>query len=202
VKRRDFLGLLGGTVAGWPCATRAQELGRTYRVGFMVPVARDEPAIIAFLDELRALGFIEGQNLEIVPGGFLLRSEQIADVVSAMVKAAPDAILSGGDLITRTVQQATRTIPLVVITEDMVGAGFAASLARPGGNITGISLMSPDLDGKRQDMLIEAVPAARRIVALADSNVASLRHLQALADAARARGRIAIACNLSMAGNG
>jgi putative ABC transport system substrate-binding protein len=77
----------------------------------------------------------------------------------------------------------------VVITEDMVAAGFAASLARPGGNITGISLMSPDLDGKRQDILIEAVPGARRIAALADSNVATLRHLQALEEAARAHGK-------------
>jgi putative ABC transport system substrate-binding protein len=77
----------------------------------------------------------------------------------------------------------------VVITEDMVAAGFAASLARPGGNITGISLMSPDLDGKRQDILIEAVPGARRIAALADSNVATLRHLQALQEAARAHGK-------------
>ncbi|MGZ5867200.1 MAG: ABC transporter substrate-binding protein [Xanthobacteraceae bacterium] len=70
----------------------------------------------------------------------------------------------------------------------MVAAGFAASLARPGGNITGISLMSPDLDGKRQDILIEATPGVRRIAALADSNVASSQHLQALTDSARARG--------------
>jgi ABC-type uncharacterized transport system substrate-binding protein len=101
-------------------------------------------------------------------------------------KAAPDATIAGGDVIPRAFQNATRTIPIVVITEDMVAAGFAASLARPGGNITGISLMSPDLDGKRQDILIEAVPSAPRIAALADSNVATLRHLQALEEAARA----------------
>ncbi|MFZ0196663.1 MAG: ABC transporter substrate-binding protein, partial [Pseudolabrys sp.] len=77
---------------------------------------------------------------------------------------------------------------LIIMTEDVVAAGFAASLAQPGGNITGISLMSPDLDGKRQDILIEAVPHVRRIAALADSNVATLRHLQALEDTARTRG--------------
>src|SRR5262245_32864533 len=71
------------------------------------------------------------------------------------------------------------------MTEDMVAAGFAASLAKPGANITGISLMSPDLDGKRQDILIEAVPSARRIAVLADSNAATLEHLRALETSAR-----------------
>jgi putative tryptophan/tyrosine transport system substrate-binding protein len=71
------------------------------------------------------------------------------------------------------------------MTEDMVAAGFAASLAKPGGNITGISLMSPDLDGKRQDILIEAVPTAGRIAVLADTNVATLEHLRALETSAR-----------------
>jgi putative ABC transport system substrate-binding protein len=75
------------------------------------------------------------------------------------------------------------------MTEDMVAGGYAASLARPGGNATGISLMSPELDGKRQDILIEAVPGARRIAALADSNVASLEHLNALAASAQKHGR-------------
>jgi putative tryptophan/tyrosine transport system substrate-binding protein len=150
--------------------------------------ARDDPAIVAFFDELRIHGFIEGQNLEVVPSGFQARNEQIAELVSVIVKAAPDAILSGGDFTTRVFQKATQTIPLIVMTEDMVAAGFAASLARPGGNITGMSLMSPDLDGKRQDILIEATPGARRIAAVADSNVASLQHLQALSNAAQARG--------------
>jgi putative ABC transport system substrate-binding protein len=151
------------------------------------PVARDAPAIIAFFDELRVHGFVEGQNLAIIPGGFQAGNDQIDDLVPALVKAAPDAIIAGGDVIPRALQNATRTIAIVVITEDMVAAGLAASLARPGGNITGISLMSPDLDGKRQDILIEAVPGAPRIAALADSNVATLRHLQALEEAPTGR---------------
>src|SRR5437660_12693300 len=93
-----------------------------------------------------------------------------AGYVSLGQLAAPDVIIAGGDVVPRALQNATRTIPIVVITEDMVAAGFAASLARPGGNITGISLMSPDLDGKRQDILIEAVPSAPRVAVLADSN--------------------------------
>src|ERR1700738_3447519 len=106
-----------------------------------------------------------------------------------LVKAAPDAIISGGDPATSALQKATRTIPIVVITEDVRAAGFAASLARPGGNITGISLMSPELDGKRQDILIEAVPSAGRIAVLADSTVATLRHLEALEVSARKQGK-------------
>jgi putative ABC transport system substrate-binding protein len=184
MNRRNFITLLGGAAA-WPLAARAQQPGRTYRLGFLIPLARDAPATIAFLDELRVHGFVEGQNLTIIPGGFQVGNEQIDDLVPALVKATPDAIISGGDVIPRALQKATQTIPIVVMTEDMVAAGFAASFARPGGNITGISLMSSDLDGKRQDILIEAAPGAGRIAALADANVATLRHLQALEEAAR-----------------
>jgi len=106
-------------------------------------------------------------------------------MVPAIVKAAPDAIVIAGDFIAEKFQEATKSIPLVVMTEDMVAAGFAVSLAKPGGNITGISLMSPDLDCKRQDILIEAVPDTRRIAVLADSNVATLDHLRALETSAR-----------------
>jgi putative tryptophan/tyrosine transport system substrate-binding protein len=190
ISRRRFVRLLGGaTASASPVPAIAQQPGRTYRLGFLIPVARYAPALIAFLDELRAHGFVEGQNLEILPGGFEVRNEQIADLVPVLVKAAPDTIISGGDFSTRALQNATKTIPIVVITEDVVGAGFAASLARPGGNITGISLMSTDLDGKRQDVLVEAVPSVRRFAALADSNVATLRHLQRLEEVARMHGK-------------
>ncbi|HET7166482.1 MAG TPA: ABC transporter substrate-binding protein [Pseudolabrys sp.] len=166
---------------------RAQEPDRVYRVALVLPVGRDEPAGLAFLDELRIQGFIEGKNLVII-GGSPTTNEQIATVVPAILQAAPDAIVTGGDVIARALKKATQSIPLVVMTEDMIAAGFATSLARPGSNITGISLMSPDLDGKRLDILIEAVPGARRIAVLADSNVATLGHLQALENSARARG--------------
>jgi putative ABC transport system substrate-binding protein len=187
MRRRDFITLLGGAAATWPLAARAQEPGRVYRVALALPVGRNELAGLALLDELRNQGFIEGKNLVII-GGSPTSNEQIATVVPAILQAAPDVVLTGGDVIARAFQKATQSIPLVVMTEDMVAAGFAASLARPGGNITGISLMSPDLDGKRQDILIEAVPGARRIAALADSNVVTLRHLQALENSARAHG--------------
>src|SRR5262245_62744497 len=129
--------------------------------------------------------------------GFRIRNDQAATVVSAIVKTAPDAIVSAEDFITQKFQEATKSIPLVAMTEDMVAAGFAASLARPGGNITGISLMSPDLDGKRQDILIEAVPGAHRIAVLADSNVATLEHLRALETSARSGKELLVVCPAS-----
>jgi len=188
MRRRDFISLLGGAAFACSQAARAQEQGRTYRLAIVTSAGRDEPATDAFLDELRIHGFVEGKNLEFVPGGFRFDNEQAAAAVPAIVNAAPDAIVSAGDFITKKFQEVTKSIPLIAMTEDMVAAGFTASLARPGGNITGISLMSPDLDGKRQDILIEAVPGARRIAVLADSNVATLQHLRALEDSAGTHG--------------
>ena len=117
--------------------------GRVYRLAVVITAGRDELPTLAFFDELRVQGFVEGKNLEIIPDGFRIRNEQAATVVSATVKAAPDAIVSAGDFITQKFHEATKSIPLIAMTEDMVAAGFAASLAKPGGNITGISLMSP-----------------------------------------------------------
>ena len=119
----------------WPLAARAQEVGRTYRLGFMVPLSPDAPGIVAFFDELRFAGFIEGQNLIVVTGGFDVRDERFAERAAALVKAAPDVIVSGADLTTLALQEATRTIPLIAITEDMVAAGLVKSPARPGRNV-------------------------------------------------------------------
>src|SRR6476661_184290 len=189
MKRRDLIKFIG-LAASWPLGVTAQEQGRVYRLAVVTTTGRDEPPTLAFLDELRALGFVVGKNLEFVSDGFRFNNEQAATMVPAIVKAAPDAIVIAGDFIAERFQEATKSIPLVVMTEDMVAAGFAASLAKPGGNITGISLMSPDLDGKRQDILIEAVPDAHRIAVLADSNVATLGHLKALeASAISAHGK-------------
>ena len=103
MKRREFISLIGGAAAPsllWPLMARAQQPGRTYRLGFFLPVARDAPATIAFFDELRVHGFVEGQNLGIIPEGFQAGNNQIDDLVPALVKAAPDAIIAGASLAT------------------------------------------------------------------------------------------------------
>jgi putative ABC transport system substrate-binding protein len=120
-----------------------------------------------------------------MPGGFEAIDDNLAERAAALVRAAPDAIISGPAPPLRALQAITRTIPLIGMSEDMVGEGLVASLARPGANITGISLLSPELDGKRQEILIEAVPGARRIAAMADSRSTPPYHLEALKHAAR-----------------
>jgi putative tryptophan/tyrosine transport system substrate-binding protein len=187
MKRREFITLLGAAAA-WPRAACAQEAGRTYRLGFLLPTARQTPVVEALFDELRLNGFIEGKNLVVVPGGFEATDDNLANRAAALVGAAPDAIIAGPAPPLRALQAMTRTIPLIGMSEDMVGEGLVASLAHPGGNITGISLLSPELDGKRQDILIEAVPNAHHIAAMADSRQTPAYHLQALQHAARSRG--------------
>ena len=126
MRRRDFITFLGIAAAACPLAARAQQAGRTYRLGFLVHWSRENPGLVAFFDELRSSGFIEGQNLIVVPGGFDVR-DQLAERAAAIVKAAPDAIVSGPEFTTRALQQATRTIPLIGMTEDMVAAGLVDS---------------------------------------------------------------------------
>lgn len=188
MKRREFITLIGGTAAAWPLAARAQEPGRIYHIGFLIPTPRDRPPIVALFDELRLNGFVENQNLKVVPDGFDASDERLVELATALVKAAPDAIVAGPELPLRALQAATRTVPLIGMSEDLVAEGLAASLARPGGNVTGISLLSPELDGKRQDILIEAIPGVRRIAAMFDSKVTPPYHLQMLQHAARSRG--------------
>src|SRR5690242_14561263 len=136
MRRREFIAGIGG-VAAWPLVTRAQERNRVNRLGFLIPTPRDRPSIAAFFDELRIEGFIEGQNLEILPGGFDVRDEQIAELATALVKASPDAIVAGPERPLRALQNATRGVPLIGMSEDLVGEGLVSSLARPGANITG-----------------------------------------------------------------
>ena len=187
MRRREFIALLGGGAMGWPLPARAQESGRTYRLAFMIPSPRQAPATMAFFDELRRNGFIEGQNLIVIPDGFEADYGRLAELAPALVKAAPDAIVGGPARPLLALQSITHTIPLIGISEDMVAEGLVATLARPGANITGISLLSPELDGKRQEILIEAVPGARRIAAMAD-NATPEYHLQTLEHSARSRG--------------
>ncbi len=188
MRRRAFIRLLSGVAVGWPIIVDAQEPGRTYRIGFLIPSPRDGPPVAALFDELGLNGFIEKQNLEVLPSGFDVRNEQLAELADGLVKAAPDAIIAGPELPLRALQQVTHTVPLIGMSEDMVADRLVTSLAHPGGNITGISLLSPELDGKRQDLLIEAVPGCRRIGAMFDSNVTEAFHLQMLQHAGRTRG--------------
>jgi len=183
MNRREFMASIGG-VALSSRAAHAQEAGRVYRLGILVPATR--ASIEPFFDELRAAGFVEGQNL-VVTGRYGVPAEQIADGVAAVMKMEPEVVLCGPETYVRVFRTATQSVPLDSMSEDLVGEGFANSLAKPGGNVTGISLLSPELDGKRLEILIEAVPGLRRMAALAHS-IATQQHLQQQQELARSRG--------------
>jgi putative ABC transport system substrate-binding protein len=187
MKRREFVGL-AASAAAWPLAAWAQQAGRIYRLGILHNQGPQSPPFPPFYDELRKLGFVEGQNLIVDSRGYALRTEQFPAVAVELVKAQVDAILCGGAAAARAAQAATRAIPVLTLTDDMIGQGLAVSLAHPGGNITGISIFAPELDGKRQEILMEMVPTARRIALLADANTAAPRNLRGLQEATRARG--------------
>ena len=181
------ISLVVGTLA-LPLAGHAQEPGRIYRLGGLFAGPRDAPQHVAFFDELRRVGFVLGQNLDVHARGYGLRTDGFPDIARELVNAKVDVILCGGDAAIRAAQQATATIPILALTEDMVRAGLVRSLANPGGNTTGVSILATQLDGKRQDLLIDMVTGLRRMAALADSNTTTPAEAKAFQDAARARG--------------
>ena len=186
MRRREFIALLGGGAVR-PLAAMAQEAGRTYRVGALSSGPRDSPPSVAMLDGLRQFGFIEGQNLSIDWHSYSSQIDLISKFAADLVKSNVDVIYAAGDAAIRAAQQATTTIPILGTTDDMVESGLVKSLARPGGNTTGTSFLSADLDGKRQEILIESVPGLRRVAALADSKRTASSRLQALKEAAQVR---------------
>src|SRR5262249_21952905 len=140
MKRRDVIRLLGGS-AGWPLAAREQEPGRIYRVGGLHASPRDAPHHLALFDELRRLGFIDGQNLVVDAAGYGMSAERFAVHAAELVKARVDVILAGGDAAVRAAQQATTSIPILALTDDMVGQGFVHSPGQPGGDATSGTLL-------------------------------------------------------------
>jgi putative tryptophan/tyrosine transport system substrate-binding protein len=188
MRRRDFIALVGGAAAAWPLAAGAQEPGRIYRLGVLHQLPRTAAQFARLFDGLRRQGFIEGRNLIVDPGGFGSSAQQYQVRVAEMVQSGANIIFVGGDAAMRAAQEVTRTVPIIGVADDMVGSGLAASLSRPGGNATGFSILANELDGKRQELLMDLVPGARRMAALVDPTTKSAAQLGELVDAARSRG--------------
>ncbi len=190
MKRREFITLLGGTAA-WPLTARAQQPRRIPRIAVLNPGdGPSSPQIGAFRKGLRELGYIEGQNIAIdwhFPEG---GSESLPALARELVLAKPDAIVATGGPAVRAVMQATSTIPIVMsFSGDPVGTGLIDSLARPGGHLTGLSLMSPDLSAKRLEILKEAFPKISRVATFWNPDDAVYHlELQRTETAARALG--------------
>jgi len=142
----------------------------------------------ALFDELQHAGFIEGQNLVVDLRGFGVAADRLDEVAVAVVKSEPNAIYAGGTAAGRAAHRATSSIPLVILADDMVGAHLTASLSHPGGNVTGISILATELDGKRLELLAEMVPGINRVAAVWDPGTTAADQIERLTAMARARG--------------
>jgi putative tryptophan/tyrosine transport system substrate-binding protein len=177
VKRRQFIALLGGATA-WPLAARAQQMRR---IGVLSPGRAELPdptfnMLNAFLQRLHELGYTEGQNLTIERQYANGSSDQLRVLAAELVRRKPDIIIAFSTTAARPVQQATGTIPIVAVAmADPVADELVASLARPGGNVTGTTFLGPELVSKRLQLLREVVPGLSRVAALWHPNAYSER---------------------------
>jgi putative ABC transport system substrate-binding protein len=162
MNRREFISLLGG-VAAWPLAARAQQ-PKVWRIGVLAPVPPTPAMLSAFRDGLRGRGYVEGQNLSIdvrwPQGSF----DQDPSVVTELVNSNVDVIVAWATPTVIAVRRVTSSIPVVMVgVSDPVGLGFIASLARPGGNITGLSAFAVELSAKLMELFVELVPGMKRV---------------------------------------
>jgi putative tryptophan/tyrosine transport system substrate-binding protein len=170
VIRREFITLLGGTVAAWPFAARAQQSAKMPTIGFLgsgTPSAWSQWTA-AFVQRLRELGWIEGRSVAIEFRWAEGRPERYAEIAAEFVRLKVDVIITVGTA-AAAAKQATSVIPIVfAVAGDPVGSGLVASLARPGGNVTGLSLQQPDAAGKRLELLRGVLPDFRRLAIIAN----------------------------------
>jgi putative ABC transport system substrate-binding protein len=169
--RRDFITLLGGAVTAWPLAARAQQPRNVPRIGFLVTASIESPearaSLKSFDQGLREYGYIDGQNILVEVRAADSKVERFPALASELVRLNVDLIVASNSLAARAVQQATTTIPIVVpVMGDPIGDGLVASLARPGGNITGLTFLGPQLVPKRLALLKEALPTVSLIAGL------------------------------------
>jgi putative ABC transport system substrate-binding protein len=165
MRRRDFIMLLGAAAA-WPMSTNAQQAESKYTVGIL-SAGSNVAELTTVVAALRELGWVEGKNVVFEPRFAENRLERLPELATVLVRLKVDVIAAAGTLAPLAAKQATSTIPIVMTAAgDPLGSGLVASLARPGGNVTGMSLMAPDLGGKRLELLKEVVPRLARVAVL------------------------------------
>ena len=168
--RRAFITLLGGAAAAWPLAGNAQQTGKLPTIGFLGGTSPSvvSQSVAAFVQRLRELGWVEGRNVAIEYRWSQGRQERLAEIAAEFVRLKVDIIVTNGDSVD-TARRAIAAIPIVfALANDPVGGGLVASLAQPGGNVTGLSLQATDLGGKRLELLREIVPRLRRLAIIVD----------------------------------
>ena len=202
MKRREFIAGIGGAAAMpfgaaavWPLAANAQPSGRMRRVGVFMNLASDDPEgqsrNAAFLQGLQELGWAVGQNVRIdyrwVPSNF--DAERMRKDAAELLALAPDVVLASTTPIVATLQQVSRTVPIVFAGAiDAVGAGIVASLARPGGNVTGFNTFEYSIGAKWMELLREIAPSTKRVAALREATVAGIGQFAAIQTAAPSSG--------------
>jgi putative tryptophan/tyrosine transport system substrate-binding protein len=171
LRRREFITLLGGAAA-WPLAAHAQQPTSTKRLGLLfasAQAAKAQGLLEAVTQGLKEHGWVEGQNITFEYRFADGKDEVLPELAAELVQLRLDAILTDSTQATHAAKDATRTVPIVMaVSNDPVASGFVASLSRPGGNITGTSLMAPELAGKRLQLLTEIVPGLARVAVLSN----------------------------------
>jgi putative tryptophan/tyrosine transport system substrate-binding protein len=170
VRRREFITFVGGAAAGWPLAARSQQAGKPPTIGFLGadPVGFS-PWTAAFVARLRELGWIDGRTVSIEYRWSEGRTERYAEIAEEFVRLNVDVILTVGSAVP-IVRQATTSIPIVfAVAIDPVASGLVASLAKPGGNVTGLSVQQADLASKRLEILREVVPSLRKLAVMTNA---------------------------------
>lgn len=167
MKRREFIKLAGGAAAVWPFAADAQQKGKLPLIGLLNPGSTDTPGTAGFYEGLRELGYTEGSNITIERRYGEWNTDRYPQLAAELVRLKVDVIVVISTSPARAAKQATDTIPIVVGgMADPVGDELIASLARPGGNITGTTFLGPELIAKRFELLKNAIPGLSRVAAL------------------------------------
>jgi putative ABC transport system substrate-binding protein len=179
MRRREFIRFITGAAAAYlPLVARAQQGERMRRIGVLIGQVADDPQgksrVATFLQGLQQLGWTEGRNVQIDIRWGVADAASSRRYAAEMVALAPDVILTGASAATSAAKEATRTLPIVFVNvSDPVAAGYVASLARPGGNVTGFTFVEYGMSGKWLELLKEIVPTVKRVAVLRDPNIAS-----------------------------
>jgi putative ABC transport system substrate-binding protein len=169
MKRREFITLLGGAALAWPLAARAQQAAKVARIGFMGSTLASNWAgrVEAFRSGLRDLGYVEGENIAIEFRWAEENYDQLARLAAELIRLKVDVLVTYGTPGSLVAKRTTTTIPIVMVhSGDAVAAGIVASLARPGGNLTGMTYFLPELMAKRMEMLKDVVPRVSQVAIL------------------------------------
>ena len=190
MKRREFIALIGGAATGWPITAQAQQTERIRRIGVLMNLAPDDPdgrmRVTAFLEALQELGWLNGRNVRIDARWAGGNANDIRRYAAELAALSPDVILTPGDSVLGPMLQATRTVPIVFVQViDPVGGGAVESLARPGGNATGLTNFEYGMSAKWLETLKEIAPHVIRVAVLRDAtNPAEIGQLGAIQTAA------------------